>query len=80
MMMEMEIFVMLWLCEVICFECFMYYLSWMWMKKVVKEEFVVMDVEFDCCVVELSDVCVDVFGYVCFVVIMVMGYGYYCVL
>lgn len=31
-----------------------------------------------CCVVELVDVCVDVMSIVCFVVIMVMGFGYYC--
>lgn len=49
------------------------------MKYVIKEELVVMDGDSDCCVLELLDVWVDVFGYVCLVVIMSMGCGYYSV-
>lgn len=75
--MEIEILVMFCVWEMILFECFIFYFVWMCMKKVMVEELVVMDVDFDCCVFELLDVDVDVFGYVCFVVIMSMGNGYY---
>lgn len=78
--MEIEIFVLLKVCEMVVLECFIFYFLWMCMKYVIKDELFKMDVDSDRCVLELLDVKVSVMGYVCFVVIMLMGLGYYCVL
>ncbi len=75
--METEIPAMLLRRQTILPERFTFHSSRMRMKKVTKEELVLMDKESDRCALELSDAQVDVLGYACLVAIMSMGRGYH---
>lgn len=75
--METEIPAMLLRRQTILPERFTFHSSRMRMKKVTKEELVLMDKESDRCALELSDARVDVLGYACLVAIMSMGRGYH---
>lgn len=75
--METEIPAMFRMREAVAPERFTFHSSRMRMKRVVKEELELMDLDSDRCALELSDARMDVLGYACLVAIMSMGRGYH---